>query len=482
MIITGKQDTSFIAITCDRCSKEIPRYEHEEYNSHCKECAEIIAQEKLDRMAYDSNEVFDFYGEKQAHCSICKKYVLADEVLEHEGLDYCQSCYNKFLLTCSNCDSISDDIEEIYEYEGERYCEECYNELFFICEHCGNTYRQDEGRWSSTREMMYCEDCFNQEVYTCKHCGEEIPAGEHRLGPDSCYYCQVCWDNYFSFCDNCEEVFDNDEMRYSEEDGCYYCEHCYAELDNNIIHNYTYEPEWRKYKLAYENTLYMGIELETEHEDMRGSAKGFDNFLENKGLKDYFYFKEDGSINGIEIVTMPITYKYMREKVNWRETLDYLKNNGFSSYDNRKCGLHIHTNKDFFSTREIAKLRLFFESNYTFIHKFSQRGSSGNTYTGREHYGLSKYKYDCKNNYIASNDTRYVSLNSNTGKGTIEFRIFQGTLDYTRFKATLQFVEALCHFIKLSGYGAQWHDFLLWAKQTNRYREMLNYCDKRNIG
>ena len=65
-------------------------------------------------------------------------------------------------------------------------------------------------------------------------------------------------------------------------------------------------------------------------------------------------------------------------------------------------------------------------------------------------------------------------------KPTIEMRIFRGTLFYPRFIATLQFADALAHFVKEEGTlnssrTNSWLDFIEWCKKTCNYGHFLNY-------
>ena len=50
-----------------------------------------------------------------------------------------------------------------------------------------------------------------------------------------------------------------------------------------------------------------------------------------------------------------------------------------------------------------------------------------------------------------SQDNKYYAIRTNVDKkNTVEFRIFRGTLKYNRFIATIQFVDAISHYIKNS--------------------------------
>ena len=73
---------------------------------------------------------------------------------------------------------------------------------------------------------------------------------------------------------------------------------------------------------------------------------------------------------------------------------------------------------------------------------------------------------------------RHVAINL-TNENTIEFRIFRGTLNPKRFLATLQFVDALCHFVKVVSMVTCgkycFREFMGYITNTNRYNNLEHY-------
>ena len=123
-------------------------------------------------------------------------------------------------------------------------------------------------------------------------------------------------------------------------------------------------------------------------------------------------------------------------------------------------------------------MRIFHSVNYEKIFSFSKRGSTGNQFCASENFS--------KNNYFNKNQSqggRYICLNVETGKPTLELRIFRGTLNFERFLATLQYCDAVSHFIKdVSAVyllkGKSWVGFKKWAEEQHRYEHMIRYFEK----
>lgn len=97
----------------------------------------------------------------------------------------------------------------------------------YTCENCDERISHDD--WHEVNGEYYCEDCFFDIFTSCDNCGEIITQD------DSVYsdftdrtYCQSCFDDTFIFCENCSEYR---PRRYSENiDGSDYCYDCTGDL------------------------------------------------------------------------------------------------------------------------------------------------------------------------------------------------------------------------------------------------------------
>ncbi len=214
-------------------------------------------------------------------------------------------------------------------------------------------------------------------------------------------------------------------------------------------------------------------------------ATQFQSYLKKEKIAEYIYFKHDGSIEGFEIVTHPMTSQFIHKKLRLKPMLSWLKVHKCKSYDSEHCGLHIHANKKFFREIDIVKLRLFFKTNWEPIIKFAQRNGKGMNFCQPDPSTI-KDIINCKTPH-----GRYWGININTGsKGTVEFRVFRGTLRHERLLASLQFVDAICHFVKAVGITSliegkekkkSWEPFLKWIKESNRYDHLVRLIKKGKL-
>jgi hypothetical protein len=93
------------------------------------------------------------------------------------------------------------------------------------CLHCGDTYVEDT-------ETMRCEGCEMDygtevnDVYTfCSCCGRRMYVDDAYIVGDELVCC-YCFDSECFECDECGELFYNDEKHYCEETEMYLCSHC----------------------------------------------------------------------------------------------------------------------------------------------------------------------------------------------------------------------------------------------------------------
>lgn len=326
--------------------------------------------------------------------------------------------------------------------------QECHNcghtsqddEDFVSCAQCGDALCGDDDC------ALYCA-CDNQGGPWCADCIDRCARCSGRM-------CAACADD--DLCPHCAPEEDEDEEDINL---TYFSKH-------PKILNYETNAEWTFHKEPWENTLYLGIELEMEFE---GSAKPFfDISIEH--FPNKHLWKYDGSIGpGGELVITPHTLQALR-RVNIDKMLKQFSAMGATSYASGQCGLHVHVNRDSISEKDFRKLTRFFVHHEDWLRRFCQRGEkSWGQYCGVPKGSVSEW--GC---------SRYVALNRTSE--TIEFRIFRGTLDYQRFKASLEFTQAIIEFVKChsimtcdSEYGLS--EFLQFVRP--RYHILTAYIAKR---
>lgn len=334
----------------------------------------------------------------------------------------------------------------------------------------------------STAWGYFCNVCADNMFATCANCEYSVP--ESALAETlSGQVCDACLGNEFTHCRSCElYLHTNDAMAH---DGTVYCEACYNEVHGDgMIRQHDYTPRLNFQKMPWENTVYLGCELEINTEDEAPRhAKAFVAFLKGIKQEKTFFFKYDGSLSsGYEIVTHPCTLQAFHKKVKIRKILAYLHKSGATSYESGECGLHVHVSRDWLSMLDVAKLKLFMFRSKFQVQRFSKRKTYRYCYV--EEFGIRKLKDMLTGRY--EQDGRYFALNSNSTKETVEFRIFRGTLSHLRFMACLQFSEAACFFVKEHGITAidsptVWNRFVSFIQKTGRYQVLLKQLKKDKL-
>lgn len=346
------------------------------------------------------------------------------------------------------------------EYLGEYLPEEIFDQTHFYCESCDtyfNTNIRSEHVFANT---SYCNDCYYEEHTYCHQCEEPISNDYSYYSEITNYdYCEYCYHDIHSHCENCG----NDYLVDSECD-------C-----GEAIHSYSYKPNPIFFKNPKEKSkLYLGVELETESKgnDRQSCAEEIDD------ISELYYLKNDSSIDdGFEIVSHPFSPTwYYNHKSIFNDLLETLRNNGFRSYNTSTCGIHIHITKSYLSGLDIAKLHLFFCENEEFIKTISQRKPNNLNQWGKikknkkEIYDQSKKK---------GGSERYTAINLQN-HNTIEFRIFRGTLNENSYHKNIEFVIAICGFVKVTSLQQLTvTQFYNYTKTDKNYKNLTKFMEAK---
>jgi len=274
-------------------------------------------------------------------------------------------------------------------------------------------------------------------------------------------------DYYGAVCADCAE--DLAEQR-EDADAC------------GIIAPYSYKPAPDFRKERWENTLYIGFELEVECDSADYLDEVAERVLELGGER--YYAKSDSSLEyGFELVSHPATWKAHRAVSRIHEVLQELKDAG--AYAASTCGLHFHLDRKWFEPVDEVKLTRFFHNAREQIFRISGRSSwlKLEEWARVEYFGLSSLvyglRYALKMGERRSPSCRYLALNF-TNKNTIEIRIFASTLEHAEFLANLQFADAVAHFIRVAGYNSKWPDFCAWLR-TRGYCHLVEKLKRLGI-
>lgn len=381
----------------------------------------------------------------------------------------CKKCHTKFLTT----------LARVVRNTGETVCPDCARDYTYECHHCHNLYTLTSGEFI-VGEHRYCGDCHRQLFATCNACGVLMERSSAMSGRDGRDYCNECFESRFIICEDCGRVIWRDDVQNVE--GRRLCIRC-KEQSGRVIKEYSYSPAKLNFgKLAWENTTFLGLELEVEcnGDNWNEQATEFKNYLKELNCDKQFFFKEDGSVQGYEIVSHPFTLQYAHKNIQFKKMLEFLSEKKYSSYNNGHCGLHIHIGRDGLTDNDVIKMRAFFSKNAQAIQKFSNRNGRGQSYCEFESFR----KSDFLEHY---QDGRYWALNLNTrSKKTVEMRVFRGTLNYERFLASLQFADAVVNFVKVTGIGKlltqwTWQDFKEFVNRQGSYKKLAEYIKKKQL-
>jgi len=317
-------------------------------------------------------------------------------------------------------------------------CDDCFDS-YLMCESCEKMVHSDHT--VSNDGDIYCQTCFDNEFTLCVRCGEYVSNNE-TYSPDSASgpYCESCYCDAFTRCEHCEDVIFMDDAYYSEERDATLCGDCYSDVENGNLHSYNYIPEPEFREVDGEKTdLYLGVELEIE-----SKGNDFNDIVDE--LPDYFYAKQDGSIDsGFEVVSHPATYKWLKQNSEmWDENVLNLRNQGFRSYNTNTCGMHIHLSKAAFSTLHLLKFLHLFYDNPAFVLRISQRKAENlQKWASVDGDGMTLcYKAKWK-----ENPERYSALNM-LCSDTIEIRIFRGNLNPAAFWKNIEFAKAAYEYTR----------------------------------
>lgn len=417
------------------------------------------------------------------HCKMKKEYneVAIDKHDSREKL--CKSCYRDGIRYCRVCGKFERVGTELFidrEY-GDFICKSCAQSAGKIfCKECGRFHDVSSLKEVKNGDVVIfsgCFDCYTNKYAKCTSCGR-IEQKNSMVRFDGGYYCRNCEENHLFYCQRCENYCYLDDS--VEIDGEYFCPSCASEIEESDtigIKEYNYVPSFSLHKTSAETTnpLYMGFELEVEVARGKKSkiVKSILKFQKENNIENHLYFKRDGSLhNGFEVVSQPMTLRYIKQNLKLRDLLKLLTNEGATSYAKGTCGLHVHLSRDYFTTDEVDKIRLFINKNYKEIYSFSKRDGHGDRFIMNENYHLGHFKNS------VSQSGRYWAFNLNTNKNTVEVRIFRGTLSFSRVMASLEFCEAISLYSKAVGFmntgkSNSWRDFIEWCRKTNRFKFFL---------
>lgn len=354
------------------------------------------------------------------------------------------------------------------------------------CSWCCETYPEDDMSHMEIRlftsranNMVWlCEACQDNAFY-CTSCSRLHHTEDSHEYNDS--WCHDCYTDYYATCDDCGD-------EYVIEDGCSYCDR-----QHRLIHDYSYRPDPQFFiggAAEYTHRVPNGMSVTGFELEMEASSCDVDEGAElaNELYQKWCYLKYDGSLNnGFEMVSHPLSYKYMMDVFPF-DSLKQLSDLGMRSSMTRTCGLHVHINKSFFSSHPTTMWR-FMSMFYRNPDKWKRvAGRENSNYANWSEYELEQmlnYTKGLKEGRRVSNSDRYVALNLQNSQ-TIELRFFKGTLSPTALRARLEAVHAVAHYCDATKFSVpikashDWERFREWTV-ANKYNAFDQYATTKGV-
>ena len=421
---------------------------------------------------------------------------------------------------CAHCGEIIAD-GNVHEVAGNVYCEECFNEFFDVCEHCGDVVPKCDLQEVTVDTVddeceQWCGCCVDSNARTCDYCGGLYSFGSlEYVSHSNEWVCPDCLDENFFRCASCGDYYNNDLACSSHRFyGEYVCEACYGDEGGDVIHDYHDGPRplnWdtcKSYSDIYDlrrKTLFVGVELELAEggEDSVYAQKIVD--AAGYSVDQSLICEHDGSLDdGFELISTTADVDYHINYYGWDAAMKKAIELGYTSHDAGCCGLHVHMDRRYF-TDSFAdpemKAALILVNNAEWLQTFSRRenfeycafpsmlrGSYAEEFTAekfeRDKDNGAYYELSRLGEITKAMRGHYRALNF-AGSATIEIRFNRGTLKFSTFVATLQFVQMYADAIKFCPTFEKACEInLAWfVKQAQKrgYEEFLNYLGERSI-
>ena len=414
----------------------------------------------------------DCFKKHFVQCAYCGKYILTSRA-RRVGADHlCYTCFDQYFTWCSVCGQAIKRSDAHETAEGKLICDDCVryyevcpvcgkltnytvhtevgdlcsacatNEGYAKCSICGEWHKLDD--MTEYGDKILCEDCASASTWTCAHCG----AAFYDWEDDAC------------------EIF-NETV----------CARCYDEL--SYIDGYGHTATNKRYRAPGESPTkkYLGMELE-----MESSERNNDDMVAHIrfACPDIpAHIKSDGSLsNGAEFAFYPATRKYLTEVFPLDDFCQTARDVGAVSHDSKRCGLHVHVSRAFFSASKLAyaKLCIMLDRIWDNLVVFSRRD-----YDQIDDWAKKNdVSYESIETTLAWNaGDRYLAIND-TNSDTIEFRVFRGSLIPDTIRATLEFVDIFTDYAETHSIEEccklKWDNLFENASDTFR-----KYCLTRDI-
>jgi formylmethanofuran dehydrogenase subunit E len=388
-------------------------------------------------------------------CAICGEDITDSEYEEVNGQFYCMSCLEDNFEKCDDCGEWVEAGTLTEVSNGDEVCENCLENDYSYCDDCEEYYPNEDMTYISSYDRTVCDDCL-QHYYTCNSCGEYVHEDDARMSEiEDEPYCEDCYWDRFSTCEDCGREFYQGDGYYCDDDGCYYCEDCIGDHESSYHSGSIYEYHARsvqyipKYhddvdRVRNEKNLY-GLELE-----IGGDEEYADDFQDIMG--DKVVLMHDGSVDGFEMVSMPVTREYFYKDFipTLEKGLKYLSKNGCIGHN--AGGIHVHFKKldNGMQVANMARIMYGDDKDKKIWLKITQR-KQHNMHWCSMNTNIYPFEKIINDNIMypsGSSDFHGTALNYDTRTCTHELRIFNSNLRLERVLKNMECVFALEDYVR----------------------------------
>lgn len=400
----------------------------------------------------------------------------------------CTECRENY-FRCDECGGFYSLDDEI-TIDGVSYCRECKDALFYVCDECGEYVHRDNV--NIINDVAVCDRCLEEEYTKCDHCERYFRNSDINDTADDYNLCNSCYSDYTYECGDCGEVFYR-EPYWDDDEDMYICDNC-RDYGSRCINNYSYKPT-PKFKRTAEDgdnpKEYFGFEIEVE-----GDREYAHDFLVHYGdtEENDLYLKRDGSVDGFEIVTHPMTRNWFYEVFVPKITrgMNFLREHNFRGHN--RAGIHIHVSNDAINAKMLNKMiTLLFQKNEH--NKKLWLAITQRKKTEMEHWcsidpekifdkkNLRKKIYEYEQvGQVAKpplGSSRYLAIN--TGYSTTEFRIFNSNTRPERIIKNAQVIFSLIDFTKTKQ-PVSMKNYLRFIEANRKdYKELYDFLIEKHI-
>ena len=420
-------------------------------------------------------------------CEICGELHSLDEGKIIKGCHHiyfvCNDCEPDNYVVCDDCGELVKEDESYTTHDGRTICNHCYDiNGYYMCERCGKVFEDYSMVHIEDTEECVCDDCAENYYYQCMECGEWYSSARIVTDTEGQHLCEDCYCNNYYMCAGCGEFVHQDYAYWDEGSDDMYCEYCYnTEVQSQLINRYHSHNNWTVHYAEDERDDYisdkltLGLEIEVEGDT--DFAEGFMERVDN----DLIYLEKDGSVEGFEIITQPMTREYATEvfpdKIS--KGFKYLRENDFKGHN--AGGIHIHVanyGDTLLTVYRLKRLLYNLDSKQQSIFlKLTQRKSDDLI-----QWADNQVPFNMSIEDAYEQGSRYEALNLDDRTGTLEFRIFNSNLKIERILKNIEMVYALLDYINSSSWksSSDLYDWMRFIYDNNvNYPNLYLFIEKK---